>query len=186
MNEVTKYILEQVRVNVWSGFSDPTDVHRIIDDLLEEGADESYLRSAVELEFDKKLREEESWPETTDCDRLDQAFATLNAHGIIALQNAGYTMSDGITEVSEVIEELGADRVRGYCFFHGQDVERAVEGGGLMVAFGDLESVSERKAAIGSEVKSVLESCGLVISWNGDPETRIEIPALDWKRRTAS
>ena len=46
-----------------------------------------------------------TWPAVTDCDRLDQAFAALNARGIIALQNAGYTQSDGYGDISQSYDE---------------------------------------------------------------------------------
>ena len=52
-------------------------------------ADEAMLHAAVAPEFDRKAAEEASWPNTTDCDRLDQAFEELNARGVIALHNAG-------------------------------------------------------------------------------------------------
>jgi hypothetical protein len=121
----------------------------------------------------------------TDCDRLDQAFAAMNASGIIALHNAGMTMSDGISDVAEVLHQSNRAKIRGYCFYHGQDLERAVEGAGLTLAFGDLDDDSAAKARIGNEVKKVLECHGFALEWNGDPEKRIEIPGIDWKRRLA-
>jgi hypothetical protein len=157
----------------------------MIDDILEDDADAAMLRAAVAPEFDKKSAAEASWPDTTDCDRLDRAFDKLNSRGIIALHNAGYTMSDGIYDVAEVLHERGRKGIRGYCFYHGQDVERAVEGGGLTVAFGDLDDDAIKKAEIGRLVKEVLQESGLTVEWNGDSETRLNIPGLDWRRRRA-
>ena len=147
------------------------------------GADEALLRAAVRPEFQKKTVAEASWPSTTDCDRLDQAFAELNARWIIALQNAGYTMSDGLSDVSEALRKGGRKGVVGYCFYHGQDLERAVAGGGLMLAFGDLHDERSKRAEIGRCVRDVLESHGLTVQWNGDSEKRLSIPNIDWKRR---
>lgn len=126
---------------------------------------------------------EKTWPRETDCDRLDRAFDELTSAGIIALHNAGYTMSDGISDVNQVLHDWGRSNVKGYCFYHGQDLERAVARDGLTVAFGDLDDVASQKATIGQTVKKVLESHGFVVQWNGDPETRLEIPKFDWKRR---
>ena len=142
----------------------------MIDDILDKDANESFLRAAVRPEFDKKAAAEASWPDRTDCDRLDEAFADLNARGIIALQNAGNTMSDGISDVSEVLHKRGKKGIVGYCFYHGQDLERAVAGQGLMLAFGDLDDDKTRKAEIGRCVKEVLESHGFTVQWNSDPE----------------
>ncbi len=184
MNDATRYILDAIQSHVWSGFDSPADVDRLIDDLLEGDADEAFLRAAVGPEFARKQVAEATWPQTTDCDQLDAAFETLNAHGIIALQNAGYTMSDGLTEVGEALHRRGGrEGVQGYCFYHGQDLERAVEGEGLMLAFGSLDDDKTHKLQVGLRVREMLEGCGFTVQWNGDSETRLNLPGLDWKRR---
>ncbi|WP_431732095.1 DUF6891 domain-containing protein, partial [Adonisia turfae] len=53
------------------------------------------VSAAIDVEFETWEAEKQTWPEVTDCDRLDSAFAAINERGIIALQNAGYTQSDG-------------------------------------------------------------------------------------------
>jgi hypothetical protein len=184
-NEANKYILDAIKTWVWSGFYSSTDVDSMIEDILEEDADEAFLRAAILPEFAKKAAAESTWPSTTDCDRLDRAFEALNMQGIIALQNAGYTMSDGLSDVSQVLHERGQNRVRGYCFYHGQDLERAVDGGGLWFAFGDLDNDASAKTEIGRSVKDLLERFGFTVEWNGDPETRLYMPNFDWKRRRA-
>ena len=183
MNETDAYILNAIKDWVWSGFYSPDEVDEMIDDILEDDADEAMLRSAVAPEFDKKAAAEASWPATTDCDRLDQAFEELNSRGVIALHNAGYTMSDGTSDVSEVLHERGRKGIKGYCFYHGQDVEGAVAGRGLVIAFGDLDDDKAKKTLVGRLVSDVLQEFGFAVEWNGDPETRLNIPALDWKRR---
>ena len=186
MNETDEYILESIRTHVWSGFYDADEVQEMIDDILEDGADEEMLRAAVPKEFEKKAAEEASWPEETDCDRLDNAFGTLNSLGIIALHNAGYTMSDGLSDVGDELHERGRDGIKGYCFYHGQDLERAVNGNGLSLAFGDLNDNKVAKAEIGTIVREVMESNGFGVEWNGDPKTRIDLPNVNWQRRGAS
>ena len=184
MNDTDKYILEAIRNWVWSGFYDATEVQEMIDDILEEDADEAMLRAAVAPEFEKKRAAEASWPAETDCDQLDETFAALDAQGVIALHNAGYTMSDGISDVAEVLHERGRSGVRGYCFYHGQDVERAVAGGGLWIAFGDVDDVPLQKTEIGKIVRAELEKQGFRVEWDGDPETRLYLPDLNWRRRS--
>lgn len=116
MSGTDEYILDSIKKAVWSGFYGPADVQQIIDDILEDDADEEMLRSAVAPEFVRKSVEELTWPEMTDCDRLDRAFNSLNENGIIALHNAGYTMSDGHEDVGHVLHERERRCVRGYCF----------------------------------------------------------------------
>lgn len=185
MNESTKYILNAIKTWVWSGFYELDEVHEMIDDILETDADETFLRSAVAAEFAEKAAAEASWPEHTDCDRLDEAFESLNAFGIVALQNAGYTMSDGLSDVAEVLHERERNGMKGYCFYHGQDVERGVAGDGLMIAFGDLDDDRTKKGEIGEIVKQMLEQAGLTVKWDGDPDNRLSLPLFDWKRRAA-
>ena len=183
MSESTEYILGLIKTHVWSGFYSEADVYRMIEDVLDEDADEALLRAAVLPEFRRKRQAEAAWPAMTDCDRLDDAFAELNGGGVIALHNTGMTMSDGRDEVGQALHERGRSGIKGYCFYHGQDLERAVNGSGLLIAFGDLDAITEQKKAIGEQVKACLERHGFEVEWDGDPEERLAIPRLDWKRR---
>jgi hypothetical protein len=185
MNETDQYILESINIWVWSGFYNPDRVQEMIDDILEDDANEDLVRAAVNLEFKAKEAAEATWPSQTDCDRLDAAFEALSANGIIALQNAGFTMSDGRDDVGDVLSTRVRSEIKGYCFYHGQDVERAVHGDGLWLAFGDRDADPHQKTEIGKRIRSILESYGFEVEWNGDPETRLCIPRLDWKRRSA-
>ena len=183
MTDADEYILGLIKVHVWSGFYSEGDVYQMIEDVLDEDADEASLRAAVPPEFARKRQAEADWPTTTDCDRLDDAFAELNSGGVIALHNAGTTMSDGLSDIGQELHERGRAGVKGYCFYHGQDLERAVNGQGLLLAFGDLDDVAEQKRAVGEEVRTCLGRHGLRVEWDGDPEQRLAIPNLDWKRR---
>ena len=87
MNDTDEYILNAIKLQVWSGFSSPDDVQQMIDDILEDDADEPFLRSQVAPEFERKANAEKSWPKETDCDRLDRAFNVLNSNGIIAVRH---------------------------------------------------------------------------------------------------
>src|SRR5437763_809008 len=87
VNDTTSYTLDAIKTWVWSGFYSPAEVQEMIEDILEDDADEALLRAAVEPEFEKKAAAEKSWPAITDCDRLDRAFEELDARGVVALQN---------------------------------------------------------------------------------------------------
>ncbi len=187
MNESTKYIFDEIKTRVWSGFDTAEDVHQLIDDMLSddgEDVDEAILRAAVEPEFRQKLTAETTWPVKTDCDHLDTAFDSLNRIGIIALHNAGVTQSDGLSDVGEALRERGRSGITGYCFYHWQDIERAVQGLGLWLAFGDLDDNKTAKVDIGKVIKEMLERNALTVEWDGNPDTRLRIPVFDWKRRT--
>ena len=190
MNEYEKYIADRIRVWVWSGFYSLPDVLEMLEDCYEddgdeEDADKQMLEEYAESEFQAKREAEATWPPVTDCTRLDAAFDDLNGMGIIALHNAGYTLSDGISDVAEVLAESDRDKVKGYCFYHEQDVERAIDGHGLMLAYGDIEDTAEGKLAVAELVKAELEQQGFMVEWNGDPEVRIDLPRIVWQRRAA-
>jgi len=183
MDDTTKYIHDSIKRWVWSGFYSPSEVDSMIDDVLEEGADEGFLRGSVAPEFIAKQEAERGWPACTDCDRLDQAFRALDSIGVLALQNAGYTMSDGHSDAAEALAEKGRKSYFGYCFYHGQDLERAVDGGGLTIAFNHLEGDVPDKHKVGATVVAELERAGFKCDWNGDVNIRISIAEFDWKKR---
>lgn len=185
MTETEEHILTTIRTWVWSGFYTLEEVREMVDDLLEDGVDTAMVRGSIDNEFGEKAAAELTWPRRTDCDRLDEAFSRLEESGIVALQNAGYTMSDGLSDVGEALNERVKSDVRGYCFYHEQDLERAVRGEGLMLAFGDLDDDPEKKVELGRAVQRELERVGLEPEWTGNPETRINVPNFDWKRRSA-
>ena len=185
MNESEQYIANAIHTWVWSGFYSLADIHTMIDDIIEPDADEHMLANFAESELKAKLEAEASWSPVTDCDRLNAAFAVLETAGIIALHNAGYTMSEGRTEVAETLATTDQREMRGYCFYHGQDVERAIGGDGLTLAFGDLTDTREGAVAIGNTIKEELACQGFVVEWDGSPERRINIPKIDWQRRAA-
>jgi hypothetical protein len=109
----------------------------------------------------------------------------MNARGIIALQNTGYTMSDGLEDVSDALQKRKKTSSQGYCFYHFQDVEHALRGEGLWLAFGVFGADEAKEAELGRLVKGILESHRFLVVWQGDTDTRIHIPDLDWKRRFA-
>jgi len=148
--------------------------------------DAAEVVAAVDAALASLARDKATWPAVTDCDRLDQAFATLDALGIIALQNAGYTQSDGYDDVRQSYDEHpDRDRVIGYCFYHGQDLERAVQGVGLYLAFGPIDARDEATQGprIGAMIVEEFTRAGFTVQWDGTFTKRIYIPTIDWKRR---
>ena len=181
-------VLREIQGLVRGGFEER---ERIIEILTEEMYAPGELDAdAVEQAVDAAVHEHEqakkSWPATTDCDRLDAAFEALAQRGVIALHNAGYTQSDGYSDVREAHADApDRSRVVGYCFYHGQDLARAVDGGGLFLAFGPIDARTENTEGprIGRLVTEELQRAGLQVQWDGTFNQRIHITAFDWKRR---
>lgn len=179
---------EAIHVLSRSGFFDPDDVMEIVCDEMFEGddVDEDEVADVIDAEFEALEKDMESWPAVTDCDRLDRAFEALNQRGVIALQNAGYTQSDGYDDFMEAYEEHPKkSSIIGYCFYQGQDLERAVLGEGLYLAFGPANPDDEarRGPEVGAIVRQELQRAGFAVEWNGTFQQRIFIPKLVWQRR---
>lgn len=181
-------VLREIQGLVRGGFEDR---ERIVEILTEEmyasgELDVDAVERAVDTAVQEHAQAKKSWPATTDCDRLDAAFKALAQRGVIALHNAGYTQSDGYSDVREAHADApDRSRIVGYCFYHGQDLARAVDGGGLFLAFGPMDARTEDTEGprIGRLVAEELQRAGLQVQWDGTFNQRIHIAAFDWKRR---
>lgn len=194
MDDTTAYYAKVVHRWVWSGQYSAEAIADMLAEQLEDdeaaaGLDEAAMQALASQELAAKQQAEATWPALTDCDRLDQAFAALTARGLVALHHAGYEMSDGLSEVSEVVAAAGETTMphqaasRGYCFYHGQDVEGAVAGLGLWLAYGSLGGAAASQVLVGQQVRAAMQEVGLVVEWNGNPESRIKLKPFNWQRR---
>ena len=189
MTENEKYIFDYFMTGIKSGFQLLDD---IIDETLEVVEDEGWekeisedwVEKNVECEYEKHKQESETWQHPTDTEKLILAFNTLRKEKIIALHNAGYTQSEAIEDVSDMwqrLEDKGVQPV-GYCYYHEQDLKRAINGGGLMIGFyGKKEKNDKEAIIIGHKVVAALEAAGLEVIWNKTASKRIEIPNFEWR-----
>jgi len=192
-DELRAYLREQVEVAVVGGYKNDKEVLTSIEELatheLRDSAEVEQLLEYARRRLEEHRVEEASWTEPTMNDALDRAFEELNRQGILALQDAGYTLSDGWAEVKDAAAN-GSEPMRGATFFHGQDIERGVLGVGLMLAFGAFEDDPKRhdeaSLAIAREVRETLVRHGIETEWNGSVETRIQIPPFEWRKRRQS
>lgn len=180
--------LTEIQSLVRGGFEDR---ERIVEILTEEmyapgELDANAVEQAVDAAMHAHEQAKKTWPATTDCDRLDAAFEALAQRGVIALHNAGYTQSDGYSDVREAHADApDPGRIVGYCFYHGQDLARAVDGGGLFLAFGPMDARTEETEGprIGRLVTEALQHAGLQVQWDGTFKQRIHMADFDWMRR---
>lgn len=177
-----------IRVMVRGGFRSREDIWNAATDICDEAEDPDPLLqfAAAELEaaWEGQRAEEAEWPERTDSDRLDQAFAELESLGILCRQDFTCCGTCGAAEIGgEFVEaeERGA-RPRGYAFFHQQDTEHAVDGDGLYLNYGAKDGSEDAALVVGREIVAVITSHGLAASWNGQWAQRIFVP-MTWRRR---
>lgn len=190
LDDVINELRDIIETEVAAGFLDPHEVVECAVELLGDDADPVQLRAAAtrltEVMVAAHTRAQANWPAVTDCDRLDAAFAELERRGIVARHNFSCCQSCGASEIWEEVDEAEAEdrEIRGFTFYHQQDTEGAVQGGGLHLAYqstSDAEGASEQ---IGHEIVEVLRKHGLEPEWNGSVSKRIRVP-MDWKRRRA-
>ncbi|VTR93929.1 Uncharacterized protein OS=Sphingobium lactosutens DS20 GN=RLDS_20860 PE=4 SV=1 [Gemmata massiliana] len=188
-DDAVEYMRDQIRQQIAAGFD---EIDRITESAIEvaavDGVDTTSLepiakRFTHEL-LEEHFRTQSEWPDRTDCDRLDEAFDELEEKGIVCRQNFACC---GTCGSAEIWDEMRATRdrgktVRGYAFYHMQDTDSAVDGGGLYLGYGATEEGEEAALTVARDVISVLNAHGLETDWNGNWNTRIGV-SLDWKRR---
>ena len=179
--------IEYIQSYIRYGFYQSAEVEQIVfEDVFNGAIPRERLRELVKVEVERHQAEQRSWPAVTDCERLDRAFTALEAEGILAIHNAGVEPSDGITEVSERYRAAGgaASRVVGYCFYHRQDMEYALNHAELGLAFGDISGDRRRGVGIGERVRSALLAAGLQVTWSGSINDKLAIKGFRWQRRS--
>lgn len=151
------------------------------------------VTAIVDQVWAERLHAQEGWTGLSDADRLDSAFAELEASGIVARMNFTCCGSCGHAEIGGEVPEGRSPR--GYVFFHMQDADGLAEASPAQLyfdygawrpdgsAYPDEESYIEAATAIGQEVARALDAAGLRVSWNGELGRRIAITDVDWRRR---
>ncbi len=189
MTENEKYIYDHFITSIKSGLQSLDDV---IDETLEivedEGwqkeIDEEWVRNGIRNGYAKHIESSKGWQHPTDPEKLRQAFDSLCKEKIVALHNAGYTQSEALEDISDVWQDLEDAYIQpiGYCYYHGQDLDRAINDGGLMIGFyGKKEKNDKEAIIIGHKVVNALKAVGFDVKWNHAASQRIEIPDFKWE-----
>ncbi len=117
--------------------------------------------------------------------RLRAAFEELKTLGIVALENAGYTQSDGWDDANEIATKLNVagKRPRAAVFYHGQDTARGRRGEGLFLTFGSYarKHADKDSVAVGHLIVEVLKAHGFDPDWDGTIQTRINTGKFKWR-----
>jgi hypothetical protein len=183
-------IRDNVRMLTRAGFDAPGEILVAAEEALDDPqtltqGDRAWIADEVARAVAAKRVEEAGWPATTDWDRLDAVFEALNDSGLIALHRAGATLQEGQQEVVETWRgRRDARRVVGFAFYHAQDVERAAATGELWIAYGVVEGSPETPETIALRVVGAMRRAGFRVDAPPDPDTRIRVTGLDWRKRS--
>lgn len=182
--EMNRYIHQQLR----AGFQNKTDICQsaitYVDGDQNNETHQKIAEKCVQEAWEHLQEEQKSWPQITDCDRIDQAFAELEKQGIVARQNFSCCQSCGFAEIGDECSEFTkkGTSIEGYTFYHMQDTENAVEGYGIYLSYGSTQDGEAAAINVGRQIVLVLQNKGLSPQWAEDIHKRIFVP-MDWKRR---
>jgi hypothetical protein len=177
-----------IRRQVAAGFADEgvilTDAVEVFADDIEPGVLRREAQRLLREAIGDHARAQGTWTQRTDCDRLDEAFAALEADGIVARQHFTCCNTCGSSEIWDEIASVrdAGGTVRGYAFYHVQDTDRAVDGDGLYLGYGATEEGEAAALAVAHDIVAELARQGLRTSWTGSWDQRIAV-TLDWHRR---
>lgn len=180
--------LEQLELDIKAGFENEEELFESIREMFydEEDFDEDWLRQTIAAKYAQHQAESSTWKHPTDFEKLANTFDELIKEGIVCLHKAGYTKSDGEGDCLEVIErltELGIN-MKGYCYYHAQDLGRAVdpELRNLYLGFDSPTQDDYEALAVAGKIVEKLKQNGFEVDWPETVDQRIEIRNIDWKK----
>ena len=185
--EIKDEAIEQLEKDILFGFENGDDLLETISEMFydEKDFDESWLKNEIEIRLKKHQSESLNWEKPTDFERLVKSFDELNKNKIVSLHRAGYTRQDGENDCSEIIDELKNIGIyaKGYCYYHTQDLERAIgESKILFIGYDSYNRDDKLALEVAEKIVEVLKENGFNVKWNGSLETRIEILDINWKK----
>jgi hypothetical protein len=186
--ELRQEAYQLVEEGIRFGFENQDELFESIRDVFYDEADfdDEWLRQAIEDRYIRHQREAAKWEKLTAFDKLATAFDQLADERIVALHKAGHTKSDGVEDCMEVVKTLAEHQVamKGYCYYHSQDLARAVdpEIKSLFLGFDSVENNDAAAIAVANTIIDTLQRNGFEVSWAGTVEQRIEILNIDWKK----
>ena len=180
---------EKAQLAIAEGYQSPEEIEENLLEQFELNSTEpnrARVRQTVRRALAEHEIEQQGWPAETDCDRLDRAFAALEAIGVVARQNFTCCNTCGRYEIrGEMAQEQSQGRqLIGYTFFHSQDTESAAAGGDLFLSYGpsSLTTTDESVLAVGRIVATTLRNAGFQVEWGENPARKIQVK-MSWQRR---
>jgi uncharacterized protein DUF6891 len=187
MNEdLVEEINWEISILINSGFYSKDEILEIIEEqFIDENISITDIQNTISIKFDEKIDYQKNWEKETDFDRIKLCFDQLSRNNILAIHNAGYTINEGIHDSFEVFHHLKTKDLspEGFCFYHFQSIENAIENDVLNITFGDFEDKEDKSLEIGKTIANILIDNGFSTKWNKDINVPIEIKPFYWKKR---
>ncbi|RBQ24314.1 hypothetical protein ALNOE001_02250 [Candidatus Methanobinarius endosymbioticus] len=184
--ELIEYISIEVSILINSGFYNKDEILEIIEEqFIDEDISLNEIKTIIFDKYNKKIEAEANWEEKTDFDKLKNCFNHLNNKSILMIHNAGYSVDEGVHDSFEVFHHLQIKNIvpEGFCFYHFQDIEYALESNILSLAFEDFQNNKEKSLKIGKLIVKTLYNNDFIVKWNEDINSPIKINPFHWKKR---
>jgi len=189
MTENEKYLYDHFLISIKSGLVSFEDIindalEMVEDEGWEKEISEDWIKTTLAGAYEKHEKKSKNWQRPTDTDKLHAAFDHLCRNKIVALHNAGYTQSDAIFDVQDVWQDLEDEGIKpiGYCYYHGQDMERVIQSGELNIGFyGEKKNNDKEAIIIGHKVVEALKNQGFEVHWDESASKRIVVENFNWQ-----
>jgi hypothetical protein len=189
-DDIREELKETVGFCVNSGFFSKEDILDQARDIYEDICGNGGVTVSDEdiCEIVESLIAEANYAETGENNyiRLRNVFDTLNKERIIAIHFAGYTLDDGFGKVDTVFQFMKSNDIprRGYCFYHQQDMERAMDKSikRLFLAFHSMNGDKKLTMEVGERIAELLKENGFDVDWDYSTESRIAINNFLWDK----
>lgn len=211
--ELTTFIREQLVSGFWPYDNVRESVIDNIEDDTDIPADEA--AALLDVMWDQRVAEQQSWPDTGDFGRLERLFAQLESDGVLCrmcfmcCNNCAFDAIDEERTPSDNANDPYPYREWAFVYFHEQDAERLGEPDPvLFLAYSawtyhsqlpkDLiaaasrgdeaarrEAVAQSEVLLGQQIVAAATDCGLTAEWSGSRRERIAIKIRDWRKPLA-
>jgi len=189
IEEHEQYVRESAWGLIVPGFTRLDVIRELLGEMVEYDPDSPLTRERAEqlvTELWQVRLEQLSGPANhpTDDERVARAFELLNAEGIIASMNLGFSRQDAIIESRRLAND---ELDRGYVYFHEQDAARlGWPPAELFIGFGvvatDEAGWEAGSLPVAQRLARVLADQGLTVDWDGTVDSRIRVVDVVWLR----
>lgn len=166
----------------------------------------------LDAQWQRRLAEQATWPDTGDFGKLQDAFAALESEGILARMCFSCCTTCATHDIDDERspnpdpDDWYRYREWAYTYFHEQDAMRLADPEPTLylgfssfrahpalpqelveaAAAGDdaaqAEVVERTETMVGERIVELAEQFGLSTSWSGSPSDRIEIHLSQWRK----
>jgi hypothetical protein len=183
-DEVMSQFVENMRFYICSGFYSDEEILSHAETVIEELNFGKLNAEALTRQAIAKLRTAVTTYDNFT--RLARVFDILNRERIIAVHFAGWDLDEGFEEVGKVFAFMKENNIprRGYCFYHKQDIDRAIDPNiqNLQLAFHSMNDDKKIALEVGERIVTLLQETGFDVDWNHTISTRIKISNFLWDK----